>query len=198
MAFSSLKNSNHVVLSVSIDYLSNLIWDAPFHHIAYDYFHACWNGLHDHLKDFPWENIFKLGASTAASEFSKWVQVGIYVYIPSHKYQVKLHSSSWLSAACVAAIVHRNYFSCFYQQNKSSESKVKFRQASNCWKRVLKAAKLVYTNKRKESITSHKLGSWEFWQISYGFSIIVNPVNAGSKICQGSIHGPSLFLLINS
>ena len=35
---------------------------------------------------------------------------------------VKPHSSPWFSAACTAAIVHRNYFFCLYQQNKSSES----------------------------------------------------------------------------
>ena len=46
------------------------------------------------------------------------------------------------------------------QQNKSSESKVKFRQASNCCKKVLEAAKLTYA-KTKESITSR-----DFWQIA--------------------------------
>ena len=34
-----------------------------------------------------------------------------------------------------------HFFFRLYQQNKSSESKVKFRQASNYWKRVLEAAK---------------------------------------------------------
>ena len=53
-----------------------------------------------------------------------------------------------------------------YQQGKSSESKVKFRQASNHCKRVLEAAKLAYTNKTKESITSQKLGSRDFWRIA--------------------------------
>ena len=53
-----------------------------------------------------------------------------------------------------------------YQENKSSESKVKFRQASNCSKSVLEAAKLVYATKTKEFITSLKLNSWDFWQIA--------------------------------
>ena len=43
-----------------------------------------------------------------------------------------------------------------HQQNKSSKSQVKFRQASNCCKRVLEAAKLAYANKTKDSITSQK------------------------------------------
>ena len=37
--------------------------------IAYDYFCADWDGLRDHLRDIPWENIFKVSASAAASEF---------------------------------------------------------------------------------------------------------------------------------
>ena len=98
----------------------------------------------------------KLGAS--ASEFCKLVQVGIDVYIPHRKYQVTPHSSPWFSAACAAAIVHTNHFFRLYQKDISSDSKVKFRQASNHCKRVLEAAKLAYANKTKESITSQKLG----------------------------------------
>ena len=37
MAFPPLENSDHVVVSVSIDFPSNSQWDAPFHCIAYDY-----------------------------------------------------------------------------------------------------------------------------------------------------------------
>ena len=76
------------------------------------------------------------------------------------------HSSPWFSASCAAAIVHRNHFFHLYRKDKSSDSKVKFRQASNCCKRVLEAAKLAYANKTKESITSQKLGSCDFWQIA--------------------------------
>ena len=118
------------------------------------------------MRDVPWEDIFKLSASAAAREFCEWVQVGIDVYIPHRKYQVKPHSSPWFSAACAAAIVHRNHFFRLYQQNKSSESKVKFRQASNRCKKVLEAAKFAYATKTKESITSQKLGSRDFWLIS--------------------------------
>ena len=53
-----------------------------------------------------------------------------------------------------------------YQQNKSSESKAKFRQARNDCKRVLEVAKLAYTTKTKESITSQTLGSRDFWRIA--------------------------------
>ena len=77
----------------------------------------------------------------------EWVQIGIDVYIPHSNYQVKPHLSPWFSAACVAAILHRNHFFHFYRQNISF--KVKFRQASNCWKKVLEAGKLAYANKTK-------------------------------------------------
>ena len=125
MAFPPLGNSNHVVVSVSIDFPINSQQDATFHRIAYDYSHADWDGLCDHLRDVPWEDIFKLHASAAASEFCEWIQVGIDVYIPHRKYQVKSHSSLWFSAACAAAIVYRNHFFRLYQREKSSDSKVK-------------------------------------------------------------------------
>ena len=111
MAFPPSGNSDHVVVSVSIDFPTNSQRDAPFHGIAYDYSCADWDGLRDHLRDVPWEDIFKLSASPAASEFCEWIQVGIDVYIPHRKYQVEPHSSPWFSAACTASIVHRNHFS---------------------------------------------------------------------------------------
>ena len=157
MAFPPLGNSDHVIVSVSIYIPTNSQWDAPFHYIAYDYSLADWDGLRYHLRDVPWEDIFKLGASAAANEFCEWFQVGIDVYIPHRKYQTKPHSSPWFSAACVAAIVHRNHFFHLHQRENSSDSKVKFRQVSNHCKRVLEAVKLAYANKTKESITSQKL-----------------------------------------
>ena len=110
----------------------------PFHRIAYDYFRGDWDGLRDHLKDVPWEDIFKIVASAATSEFCGWVQVRIDVYIPHRKYS---HSSPWFSADCAAAIVHGNHYFLLYQKDKSSNSKVKFRQISNRCKRVLEGAK---------------------------------------------------------
>ena len=162
MTYPPLGNSNHIVVSVSIDFPSNSQRDAPFHCIAYDYSRTDWDGLCDHLRDVPWEGIFKLGASAAASEFSEWVQVGIDVYVPQ-KISSQASLISMVSAACAAAIAHRNHFFHLYQKDKSSTSKVNFRQASNHCKRVLEAAKLTYANKTKESTTSQKLGSHDFW-----------------------------------
>ena len=87
MVFPPLVNSDHVVVSISIDFPSYLEQDT-FHCITYDYFCADWDGLHDHLRDLPWKDIFKLSASAATSEICEWVQDEVDVYIPHQKYQV--------------------------------------------------------------------------------------------------------------
>ena len=107
-----------------------------------------------------------------------------YVYTPHRKYQVKPHSFPWFSAACAAAIVHRNHFFRLNQREKSSVSKVKFRQASNHCKRVLEAAKLTSAN--KESITSQKLGSRDFWRIAN------RVLNKGKSAIPHLFNGPEV------
>ena len=86
-------NSDHNVVSIPNDFPSNSQRDAPFHCIAYGCSRADCDGLCDHLRDVPWEGIFKLSAFAASSEFCEWVQAGIDVYIPHRKYQVRPHLS---------------------------------------------------------------------------------------------------------
>ena len=50
MAFAPLGNSDHVVVSVSIDFPINSKQDTLFHHMVYDYFCADWDGLRDYLR----------------------------------------------------------------------------------------------------------------------------------------------------
>ena len=165
--------------------------------MAYDYSRADWDGLHDHLRDVQREDIYNLSASAAASEFCEWVQVRIEVYIPHCKYQVKPNSSPWLSAACAAVIVHRNHFFRLYQQNKSSETKVKFRQDSNCCKRVLEAAKLAYATKTKESIISQNLGTLDLWQIANSVlnkgNSAIPPLFSGPEVLSSASDKAKLF-----
>ena len=117
-SFPPLENSDHVVVSVSIDFPSNSQRDAPFHRIACDYSRADWDGHHDHLIDVPWEDIFKLGASAAASEFCEWVQDATDVYIPHRNYQIKPHSSPRSSAACAATMfIEITFFDCTKTKN---------------------------------------------------------------------------------
>ena len=109
--FPPLGNSDHIVVSISIDFPSNSQRDAPFHCKAYDCSRADWGSLCDHLRDVLWEDIFKFCASVVASEFCECVKVEIDVYIPHRNYQVKPHSSPWFPAACAATIVHLITFS---------------------------------------------------------------------------------------
>ena len=53
MAFLPLGNSDQVVVSVSVDFPSNSQWYALSHRIAYEYYHADWDGLCDHVRDVP-------------------------------------------------------------------------------------------------------------------------------------------------
>ena len=72
------------------------------------------------------------------------------------------------------------------QQSKSSESKVKFRQASNRYKRVLEAAKFAYASKTKESITYQKIGSQDFWRIANSV------LNKGKSAVPPLFHSPEM------
>ena len=77
MAFPPLENPDVAVL-VSTDFPSYSQPNTLFHRFAYDYFHADWDGLRDHLRDVPWEVIFKLSAS---SEFCELFSLEL-MYIP--------------------------------------------------------------------------------------------------------------------
>ena len=106
-------------------------------------------------------------------------------------------ASPWFSASCAAAIIHKNHFLSLYQKDKSSDSKVKFRQGSNLCKRVLEAAKLAYANKTKQSITSQKLGSRDFWQtassvLNKGKSAIT-PLFNGQEVFSSAYDKTKLF-----
>ena len=60
---------------------------------------------------------------------------------------------------------------------------MKFRQVVNRCKRVVEAAKLVYSNKAKEASTSQKLGSRDFGQIANSVLTALPPL----------FHGPEVF-----
>ena len=123
----------------------------PFHYIACNYTHIDW--------DVPWEDIFKLSASAATSKLCGWIQVRIDVCILIITIRSSLTHVHGFQLLVLLPEFIENTFFCFYQQNKLWESKVKFRQAINCCKRVLKVAKIAYANITKESITSQKSDS---------------------------------------
>ena len=62
LAFPLSRNSDPVIVSVSIDFPSNSKIDDQG--TVFDYTLSEWNGLLDHLRDFPWEDVFRHGASS--------------------------------------------------------------------------------------------------------------------------------------
>ena len=94
-------------------------------------------------------------------------------------------------------MVHKNYLFRLHLKDNSSESKVKFRQANNCCKRVLEAAKLAFANKTKESITSQKRGCQDFRQIVSSVLIkgkfAIPPLFNGSEVLSSTSDKAKLF-----
>ena len=82
MAFPPLRNSDHVVLSVSIYFPINTKQDPPFHRVAYDYSRADWDGFHDHFRDVPWEDIFKLSLLLLLVNFVRGIRLELmYIFL---------------------------------------------------------------------------------------------------------------------
>ena len=67
--FPPLINFDHIIVSGSTNFPSNSKENPSFHFTAFHYFCTDWDGLHDHLKDAPCEDIFKVSASTDAAKF---------------------------------------------------------------------------------------------------------------------------------
>ena len=71
---------------------------------------------------------------------------------------------------------------CLYQQDKSSESKAKFIQASNYCKKVLEGAKLAYATNTKESSLPRNLALGTFDKLLIVFSTEVNLLYLGKMV----------------
>ena len=50
--------------------------------MAFDYSHASWDGLRNHLRDLLWEDIFKLHASVTGTEFCEIRLELMYISLP--------------------------------------------------------------------------------------------------------------------
>ena len=81
--------------------------------------------------------------------------------------------------------------------DKSSDSKVKFRQASNHYKEVLEVAKLAYAKKTKEFITFQKFDSCDFWRITISFlskgKSVIPPLFNRPKVLSSASDRAKLF-----
>ena len=96
--------------------------------------------------------------SAAVTELCWWFQIGIDVYIPHSKYQLKPHSSPWFSTACDAAIVDRNHFFCCTNRINLLHLNRSLVRLINVAKGFLKLPNLLMLIKQKTS-TSQKLVS---------------------------------------
>ena len=102
------------------------------------------------------------------------VLIGIDVYTPHRKYQVKLHSFPWFSAACAAAIVHRNhFFVCTKRLNLSILKYILYRLVIVA-KAFLKLLNLHMLIKQKSLLLPRNLALGTFGELLIVFSTKVN------------------------
>ena len=102
------------------------------------------------------------------------VLIGIDVYTPHRKYQVKLHSFPWFSAACAAAIVHRNYFFvCTKRINLSILKYIIYRLVIVA-KAFLKLLNLHMLIKQKSLLLPRNLALGTFGELLIVFSTKIN------------------------
>ena len=118
---------------------------STYYRTSYNYLNGDWDSFHDFHRDAPLDNFFSLSADNCEAEITKWIQSGIESFVPHRRFQVKPHSSPWFSAACAAAISHRNHFFRQYCRNTTPENKRLFSTARNRCRKVLDDAKAAYS-----------------------------------------------------
>ena len=74
-----LGKSDHMVVSVDVQFVAKSTNEHPRHHTVYSYSKADWDGLRDHLRDVSWRDIFKHDATYAAKVITEWVEIATYL-----------------------------------------------------------------------------------------------------------------------
>ena len=109
--------------------------------------------------------------------------------------RIKPDSSPWLSTTCASAIIHRNHFFHFYQQNKSESKKSSGRLViiAKCFLKLPNLHMVI----KQESITFQKLGSREVWQIANSIhnkgKSAVPPLFTGLEVLSSASDNAKLF-----
>ena len=111
MAFPPFRNSNHVVVLVSIDFPINsqnrmscfMVWLMSILVLIGMVFVTIWDMIRGTISS----NSVLLMLPV---NFMSWFSLELMYISLISKYQVKPHSSPWFSSACDAAIVHREHF----------------------------------------------------------------------------------------
>ena len=93
------------------------------------------------------------------------------------------HLHGFQQLVLLPQFIEITFFVC---NNRINLLNVKFRQASNRCKRALETTKLAYATKTKESITSQKLGSRDFWRIANSV------LNKGKSAIPPLFNGPEV------
>ena len=161
---SPLGTSDHCVVTVTSDTLFSRP-SAPFHRTVYKYSKADWCGFRTFLSQVPWGSVLSGNVNAAAQEVTEWIQIGMNTYIPTRTYQQKPHSQPWFTPECAAAICQRNFYFHKYQRDRTVRNLSSFKAARRRCKKTLDQARDRYANQTRESISSQKLGSKDFWRI---------------------------------
>ena len=146
VAFSPLGNYDMLLSQFPLTFLQIQRKDAPFH--CRFWLISCWLGRSSWLSErCSREDTFNIMHLLLLLYFKSGYRLGLMFLSLFVNIKPSLIYLLGLSVVCTAAKGHQNNFFRLHQQNKSSTSKVKFRQSSNYCKRVFKAPKLLYVNK---------------------------------------------------
>ena len=106
------------VVSVSIEFLSNSKGDCPFHGTACEYFRADWDGLCNHLRNVLWDDIFKLGASVAGTDFvsRSWLELMNLSLIENMRSSI-FHLNGFWQLVLLPQFIEITYIVCTNRMN---------------------------------------------------------------------------------
>ena len=134
--------------------------------MAYDYSHATWNGLPYDLREVPWEDVFKISACAAASEFVNGFRLELmYISLIISIRSGLTHLHGFQLLVMLPLFIEITFFFCTNRINP-----LNLKQSSD---RLVIIAKgfLNLPNQhmpiKQEFITSQKLAFWNFYQIAY-------------------------------
>ena len=154
--------------------------------MAYDYSHATWNGLPYDLIEVPWEDVFKISACAAASEFVGGFRLELmYISLIISIRSGLTHLRGFQLLVMLPLFIEINFFFCTNRINP-----LNLKQSSD---RLVIIAKgfLNLPNQhmpiKQEFITSQKLGFWNFYQIAYSV------LKKGKSALSSLFNGPEVF-----
>nr|CAH7764312.1 unnamed protein product [Callosobruchus chinensis] len=164
---SPLGNSDHGLVEVKFSSATDLSAEIRPSRKIWHYGDADWDGLRDFFPSFPWNDVCfaKHDVSTACSEITEVILVGMEAYIPHTTKTFKPGSNGWFNKSCDTArrqkvLAHRTHL---------QDPTVENRQAAD------------FLSGRKITV------------VVDGFSSSFHNINAG--VPQGSVLAPTLFLL---